>query len=45
MADKVDVRKVFQAIADIIGDREGVKIEVVSVRKKTEEEREKEQNA
>lgn len=37
MADQLDVRKAFEAIAKIIGDREGVEIKVVAVREKEKE--------
>lgn len=36
--NKLDVRKVFEAIAYIIGKRENVEITVTNVRKKTEDE-------
>lgn len=36
--NKLDVRKLFEAIAYILGKREHVEVKVVSIRKKTEEE-------
>lgn len=39
MAETLNVRKVFEAIAEILGDREGIRIEVVSVEEGREEEK------
>ena len=45
MADNVDIRKVFEAIAKIIGDREHVDITVVAIHKKGEQQNTKEETA
>ena len=37
MTGNFDPQKVFQALADIIGDRNGLEIKVVSVSKKVKE--------
>lgn len=36
--NKLDVRKAFQALADIIGDRYGMNIQVTEVKRKEEAE-------
>lgn len=41
MADKIDARKAYEALAQIIGDREHVKIELVSLKEKKPETEEK----
>ncbi|MEG2584603.1 MAG: hypothetical protein RSA27_08860 [Oscillospiraceae bacterium] len=38
--NKLDVQKLFETLAKIIGNREGVKITVVSIEKKEEEKQE-----
>lgn len=39
MADKIDARKAYEAIAAIIADREHVEIKLVDIRKKEIEEK------
>lgn len=39
MADKIDARRAYEAIAAIIGDRENVEIKLVDLKKKEMEEK------
>lgn len=39
MADKIDARRAYEAIAAIIADREHVEIKLVDIRKKETEEK------